>query len=106
MLKYNHYIFMFRDSLSKQNERISAVTKLKDIAIDAMDILTKTVKDAFDDLEKSREAFAKLGTENESMKDTKSKVESTIERETLVFEELQRGLDKAKQHSDKLKEQV
>jgi len=82
------------------------VTKLKDIANDAMDLLMKTVKDASDDLEKSREAFAKLGTENESMKATKSKVESTIEREAHVLEELQRGLDKAKEHSEKLKEQV
>lgn len=82
------------------------MTKLKDIANDATDLLMKTVKDASDDLEKSREAFAKLGTENESMKATKSKVESTIEREAHVLEELQRGLDKAKEHSDKLKEQV
>lgn len=95
-----------RDSLSKQNERISAVAKLKDIANDALDVLVKTVNNASNDLEKSREEFAKLGTENESMKAIKSKVESTIERETLVLEELQRGLDKAKAYADKLKEQV
>lgn len=90
----------------KQNERIGSVTKLKDMANDAMETLTKTVKDALDDLEKSRESFAKLGTENESMKATKSKIDSTIEREARVLEEIQIGLDKAKAHSDNLKQQV
>lgn len=71
-----------------------------------MDNLMKTVKEAFDDLHKSREAFAKLGTENESMKATKSKVDDVIEREVLVLEKIQLGLNEAKEHSDKLKEQV
>lgn len=66
----------------------------------------KTVKEAFNDLHESREAFAKLGTENESMKATKSKVDDVIEREVRVLEKIQHGINQAKEHSDKLKEQV
>lgn len=40
------------------------------------------------------------------MKATKAKVDSVIEREARVIEELRNGLSKAKEHSDKLKEQV
>jgi len=71
-----------------------------------MESLVKTVKAALDDLDKSREAFARLGVENESMKATKYKVDTMIERETRVLEELNRGLEKAEAHSNKLKEQV
>lgn len=82
------------------------MTKLKELAADAMDNLMKTIIEASDDLGNSKSAFAKLIDENISMKVTKSKVDAAINRETRVFEELQRGLDKAKDHSDKLKEQV
>ncbi|VVC44657.1 Hypothetical protein CINCED_3A025090 [Cinara cedri] len=95
-----------RESLIKQNERISTLTKLKDTANDAMDNLMKTVKEAADDLHKSSEAFAKLGLENESMKAIKSKVDSEIEREVRVLEALQIGITEAKEHSEKLKEQA
>lgn len=71
-----------------------------------MESLTNTVKEAFEDLEKSRKAFAILGTENESMKAIKSKFDSAIEKEKSVIDELQRGLDLAKVHSDKLQSQV
>lgn len=96
----------FRESLTKENDRIIALAKLKDVANNAIEILMKTVKEASDDLKKSKDAFAQLGAENESMKATKSKVESAIEKETRVLVELQRGLDKAKEHSDALKMQV
>jgi len=82
------------------------LTKLKDVANDGMEILMKTVKEALDDIKKSKDAFANLSAENESMKATKSKVESAIEEENRKLEEVQRGLDKAKEHSDRLKEQV
>lgn len=101
-----YQFIIFRESLLKQNERINALTKLKDTTNDAMENLTKTTKEASDNLEKSRTAFAKLGVENESMKATKSKVETAIKNEIKVHEELQRGLDKAKDHANKLKEQV
>lgn len=71
-----------------------------------MENLTKTVKEASNDLDKTRDAFAKLSMEIISMKSTKSKVDDTISNEKIALEELQRGLDKAKEHSDKLKEQV
>lgn len=90
----------------KQNYRINSLLNLKETANDSMDSLKKTVNEASDNLEKSREAFAKLGIENESMKDIKSSVESAIKKETLVLEELQKGLDKAKNHSTQLKTQV
>lgn len=96
----------FRESLTKENDRISSLTKLKDLANDGMEMLMKTVKEALDDIKQSKDAFAKLGAENEIMKATKSKVETAIEKETRVLEELQRGLDKAKEHSNRLKEQV
>jgi len=82
------------------------LTKLKDVANDGTDLLMKTVKEASDDIKKSKDAFANLGAENESMKATKSKVESAIEEENRKLEEVQRGLDAAKEHSDRLKEQV
>jgi len=96
----------FRESLTKENDRISSLTKLKDLANDGMEMLMKTVKEALDDIKQSKDAFAKLGAENEIMKATKFKVETAIEKETRVLEELQRGLDKAKEHSNRLKEQV
>lgn len=80
--------------------------KLKDSGNEAMENLTKMVKEAIDDLGKSREAFAKIGIENESMKATKSSVDKAIEVEIRALEELQRGISKAKEHSDKLKVQV
>lgn len=80
--------------------------KLKDLANDAIDNLMKMVKDASNDLNKSRELFAKLSTENESMKAIKSKVDSKIEKEAQVLEELQKGIDKTKEHSNNLKQQV
>jgi len=82
------------------------LTKLKDLANDGMEMLMKTVKEALDDIKQSKDAFAKLGAENEIMKATKFKVETAIEKETRVLEELQRGLDKAKEHSNRLREQV
>lgn len=96
----------FRESLTKENDRISSLTKLKDLANDGMEMLMKTVKEALDDIKQSKDAFAKLGAENEIMKATKFKVETAIEKETRVLEELQRGLDKAKEHSNRLREQV
>lgn len=103
---YTNNTFFFRDSLMKQNDRMSSLTKLKDSANNDIDNLMKIVKEALNDLNKSREAYTKLGTENESMKATKSKVDSTIEKETKVLEEIHRGVNKAKDHSDKLKQQV
>jgi len=82
------------------------LTKLKDVANDGMEILMKTVKEALDDIKKSKDAFANIGAENESLKATKSRVESAIEIEQRKLEEVKRGLDAAKEHSDRLKEQV
>lgn len=82
------------------------MTKLKDVANEVMENFMKTVKEASNDIKKSKDAFANLGAENESMKATKSKVESAIEEENRKLEELQRGLNAAKEHSDRLKEQV
>jgi len=96
----------FSESLSKENDRINSLTKLKDLANDGMEMLMKTVKETVDDIKQSKDAFAKLSAENELMKATKFKVETAIEKETRVLEELQRGLDKAKEHSNRLKEQV
>lgn len=101
---YNFIIF--RESLTKQNERINSLTKLKDTANDAMDNLMKKTKEASDDLQKSRTAFAKIGVENQSIKYTRSQVESAIRDAEKAHEELQRGLDKAQDHANKLKEQV
>lgn len=80
--------------------------KLKDTANESMENLTKLVKEAVSDLEKSREAFAKIGVENESLKAIKSSVDKAIEVEVRALEELQRGISSANEHSDKLKEQV
>jgi len=82
------------------------LTKLKDVAYDGMDILMKTVKEALDDIKKSKDAFANIGAENESLKATKTRVESAIEIEQQKLDEVKRGLDLAKEHSDRLKEQV
>lgn len=82
------------------------MTKLKDVANDGMEILIKTVKEALDDIKKSKDAFANIGAENVSLKAAKSKVESAIEVEQRKLEEVKRGLDAAKEHSDRLKEQV
>lgn len=100
------FIHFSRESLIKQNERINSLTKLKETADDALDDLMKTIKEASDDLGNSTDAFAKIGTDNESMKATKAKVDSVIEKEARVIEELRNGLSKAKEHSDKLNEQV
>lgn len=90
----------------KQNNRINTLTKLKDTANNAMENLMKTVKEANNDLDKTREAFATLNMEFVSMRTIKSKVNDTITNEKIVLDELQIGVDKAKEHSDKLKEQV
>jgi len=82
------------------------LTKLKDLANDGMEILMKTVKEALDDIKKSKDAFANIGVENISLKASKSRVEAAIEEEKRILEEVKRGLDAAKEHSDKLKEQV
>lgn len=66
----------------------------------------KTIKEASDDLGNSSSAFDKLADNNVAIKRTKSKIDEAIDREANVFEELQRGLNKAKDHSDKLMEQV
>eukprot|EP00102_Acyrthosiphon_pisum_P016424 XP_008187385.2 PREDICTED: laminin subunit alpha [Acyrthosiphon pisum] len=95
-----------RESLTKENDRISSLTKLKDMANDGMEILMKTVKEALDDIKKSKDAFANIGAENVSLKDAKYSVESTIEIEQRKLEEVKRGLDAAKEHSDRLKEQA
>lgn len=99
-------IIIYRESLKKHNERTSALIKLKDTANESMENLTKLVKEAVSDLEKSREAFAKIGVENESLKAIKSSVDKAIEVEVRALEELQRGISSANEHSDKLKEQV
>lgn len=100
------FCFCFRESLAKLNERINALTKLKDSANNAVENLSKTVKEAFDDLTKSTDAFAKLGTENESVLATKSRVESETEKELKLIEDLQKKFEAAKKHSDELREQV
>ncbi|XP_050541070.1 laminin subunit alpha [Daktulosphaira vitifoliae] len=95
-----------RESLLKQNDRTSALIKIKDEADSAMGNLTKLAKDALSNLENSRQTFAKLGLENESMKAIKSKVNSALGAEEKKIEELQVGINKAQYHANTLKEQA
>lgn len=92
--------------MTKLNERINSLTKLKDSANNAVDNLLKTVKEALDDFTKSTDAFAKLGTENESILTTKSRVDTEIKKELQLIEDLQKKFETAKTHSDELREQV
>lgn len=109
MFRVPAYIYSascFRESLTKLNERINSLTKLKDSANNAVESLFKTLKEIYDDLTKSTDAFAKLGTENESILATKSRVDSEIEKESQLIEDQQRQFETAKKHSDELREQV
>lgn len=85
---------------------MNSLSNLKEAADGTLEDLIKTVKEASDDLGNAVNAFAKLSMENELLKSTKAKVDSAIKEEARVIEELRNGLGKAKQHSDKLKEQV